>query len=93
MSESWPECEEFYNLMQAYRHAPVVDQAATVEAYEAVKRWLSATTIPEGYVLVPVESTGPMLNAAWKAINGSVGTGTIDDIYDAMIAAAPKAES
>lgn len=36
------ECEEFYNLMQAYRHSFVFDQAATVEKYEAVKDWISA---------------------------------------------------
>lgn len=34
------ESEEFYNLMQAYRHAPMVDQAGTATAYEDVKRFL-----------------------------------------------------
>jgi hypothetical protein len=36
----WPESEEFYNLMQAYRHAPMEDQKAVVDAYEAVKEYL-----------------------------------------------------
>lgn len=36
----WPECEEFYNLMQAYRHTPVVHIAAVKQNYEAVKTWL-----------------------------------------------------
>ena len=36
----WPESEEFYNLMQAYRHAPMEDQKSVVEAYEAVKEYL-----------------------------------------------------
>ena len=44
MSEpvAWPECREFYELMQAYRHAPLVDQTATIGAYESVKEWLRA---------------------------------------------------
>lgn len=44
MSEpvAWPECREFYELMQAYRHASLWDQAETVEKYEAVKEWLRA---------------------------------------------------
>lgn len=29
--------EEFYNLMQNYRHAPLADQQMTIEAFEAVK--------------------------------------------------------
>ena len=37
---NWPENEEFYNLMQAYRHAPMEDQKAVVDAYEAVKEYL-----------------------------------------------------
>jgi len=36
----WPECEEFYNLMQAYRHAPISDQGLTISSYEAVKEWI-----------------------------------------------------
>ena len=36
----WPESEEFYNLMQAYRHAPMEDQKAVVAAYKAVKEHL-----------------------------------------------------
>ena len=36
----WPESEEFYNLMQAYRHAPMEDQKAVVDAYKAVKEHL-----------------------------------------------------
>ena len=40
----WPECEEFYNLMQAYRwsRAPL-DVAA---AYNAVQDWLRETGMP-----------------------------------------------
>jgi hypothetical protein len=36
----WPECKDFYDLMQAYRHWPLVDQKGTIERYEAVKSWL-----------------------------------------------------
>jgi predicted nucleotide-binding protein (sugar kinase/HSP70/actin superfamily) len=36
----WPESEEFYNLMQAYRHTRMEDQKAVVDAYEAVKEYL-----------------------------------------------------
>lgn len=31
---------DFYDLMQAYRHAPMADQDKTVERYEAVKEWI-----------------------------------------------------
>jgi hypothetical protein len=34
------ETEEFYNLMQEYRHAPIANQDAVVAAYEAVKEYL-----------------------------------------------------
>lgn len=46
--------------------------------------------IPEGWKLVPIESTGPMVNAAWVALDGKVTTSTIDLIWDAMLKAAPK---
>lgn len=36
----WPECEEFYNLMQYYRHTPVTNPIEVHERYEDVKRWL-----------------------------------------------------
>ena len=39
-STRWPEGREFYELMQAYRHAPLTDPAATCQAYEAVKAWV-----------------------------------------------------
>lgn len=39
------ESEEFYGLMQAYRHAPLTPQKDVVEAFEAVKAyiWRAAT--------------------------------------------------
>lgn len=37
----WPECEEFYNLMQYYRHFPLeLGPVGAKDAYEAVKDWL-----------------------------------------------------
>ena len=41
------ESEAFYNLMQAYRHAPISGQEKTVEAYEAVKEFIRDNYIPE----------------------------------------------
>ena len=41
------ESEAFYNLMQAYRHAPISGQEKTVEAYEAVKEFIRYNYIPE----------------------------------------------
>ena len=42
--DGWPECEEFYNLMQAYRHVNqhgvYLGEAETIKQYEAVKAWL-----------------------------------------------------
>ena len=46
----------------------------------------------EKWKMVPIESTGPMVNAAWEKIGGMVGTGTIDAIYTAMIEHAPRYE-
>lgn len=40
MNDEWPECEEFYNLMQAYRHTPLVCDREVLENYKAVKAWL-----------------------------------------------------
>jgi len=37
---NWPECEEFYNLMQAYRTAPFVDQTWVSVAYQKVQDFL-----------------------------------------------------
>lgn len=34
------ECEEFYNLMQTYRHTPMADQSATLAAYHAVIKYI-----------------------------------------------------
>ncbi len=43
----WPECEEFYNLMQAYRHIPFEHQKEVVAAYEAVKDWIRRNAVPK----------------------------------------------
>lgn len=34
------EDQEFYELMQAYRHIPISEQKETVEAFEAVKNFI-----------------------------------------------------
>ena len=36
--------QEFYELMQAYRHTPVVKQAETASAFEAVKQFIRHNT-------------------------------------------------
>lgn len=36
----WPECEEFYELMQTYRHESFMNVLAVRQNYEAVKNWL-----------------------------------------------------
>lgn len=43
--------EEFYNLMQTYRHTPITSQGDTIEAYEAVKShivWLMKEAFEAG---------------------------------------------
>ncbi len=40
------ESQEFYELMQTYRHTPVVDQAAVVAAFEAVKAFVIGPAQP-----------------------------------------------
>jgi hypothetical protein len=39
-AEAWLESKEFYEVMQAYRHAHVVDQAFVSERFEAVKSFI-----------------------------------------------------
>lgn len=39
MKDVW-EGKDFYDLMQAYRHTPIVDQHAVVENYETVKGYI-----------------------------------------------------
>lgn len=43
MSKQWPECEEFYSLMQRYRHLPVTWQQEVISVYEEIKEWLRKT--------------------------------------------------
>ena len=40
----WLDDQEFYEAMQAYRHAPITDPAATVAAFEAVKALIREST-------------------------------------------------
>ncbi len=40
------ESQEFYDLMQTYRHTPVIDQAAVVAAFEAVKAFVIGPAQP-----------------------------------------------
>jgi hypothetical protein len=40
MKQKWPECEEFYDLMQTYRHVPPEFPVDTLNAYESVKKWI-----------------------------------------------------
>jgi len=55
--KDWPECEEFYDLMQAYRHAPVSDHGRTIHCYWAVKEWIRKNArLTEGEVRGAVES-------------------------------------
>ena len=37
--------EDFYNLMQTYRHAKVEDQRGVVDAFEAVKTYIRGLTV------------------------------------------------
>ncbi len=36
----WPECADFYALMQRYRHMQPVMTGEVVKAYESIKTWL-----------------------------------------------------
>jgi len=40
------ESREFYELMQSYRCAPIVDQPAVIAAFEAVKEFIRAADKP-----------------------------------------------
>lgn len=58
------ESQEFYELMQAYRHAGIAEQAAVYEAFEAVKKYV------RDKVVGPVEHE---LRTAQEFIAGEVG--------------------
>jgi len=45
MNKELLESEEFYSLMQAYRHAPINNQAGVTQAYEDVKKYLLSHTV------------------------------------------------
>lgn len=61
--------------------------AAHIDALKA--ELAEARKVPDGWKLVPIESTGPMVNAAWLRVGARIGTGTIDEIWEAMVKAAP----
>ena len=41
------ECENFYNIMQQYRHALLFPQKRVIEAYEAVKEYIAKTILQD----------------------------------------------
>lgn len=47
-------------------------------------------TVPDGYVLVPVEPTQEMVWAAKNVLKHTVGWDSFVELYKAMLAAAPK---
>lgn len=46
---------------------------------------------PDGYALVPVEPTSRMINAGEDAFMGRYDLSLLPDVYEAILAAAPKA--
>lgn len=46
--ENFLESREFYELSQAYRHAPIEKPAAVVEAWEAIKTAIRSAADTEG---------------------------------------------
>ena len=40
LPDDWPECEEFYNLMQHYRHAALLPEHDVANRYDVVKQCL-----------------------------------------------------
>lgn len=71
----------FYNDLNCY---------PTPIANHCWKAWQAARTVPEGYVMVPVEPTSDMVCAA-------IDAGTIDDddvlwVWGEMLSAAPEGE-
>ena len=53
--------EEFYNLMQLYRHAPQLNQPHVIEQFENVKAYLRASPPPEASLAI--EELKNLLNA------------------------------
>lgn len=61
---------------------------------DGTKLYTSAPTIPEGYVLVPVEPTPEMVEAGNDGFrNPDSRRHTVSSCYKAMLEAAPKGET
>jgi hypothetical protein len=66
------------------------DEGERVNAGEALRAVVAALTSPEGWVLMPVETTAEMLDDAYAAFPGFGGEDEIDAVYAALIAARPE---
>lgn len=68
------------------------------ETYDAWATWQAALTPPEGYVLVPVEATGPMKDAVESFViphcflRTGVQIADFNERYRAMLAARPEVQ-
>jgi hypothetical protein len=79
------ECEEFYNLMQAYRHSPLSDQAGTVECYEAVKTYFLAILRDKEARIKELEWVLENLIEALEAVHGDPEYQCVWTLYQSHI--------
>lgn len=63
MLSEFLESEEFYNAMQGYRCAPMVDQREVVAHFENVKRLIRKHQDKDGQVSLRDEFAGKYMNA------------------------------
>ncbi len=61
-----------------------------IYAGEALRAIIRALTPPEGWVLMPIETTAEMLDDAYAAFPGFAGEDQIDAVYAALVAARPE---
>ena len=50
------EGKKFYDLLQSYRHSPIGDQDKVIEAFEAIKAWVTLNYLPRSEVKGLVEA-------------------------------------
>lgn len=78
----------YYGLLCADYDTDECDLALSLMGIESKLREL--VQIPPGYVLVPVEPTSRMINAGEDAFMGRYDLSLLPDVYEAILAAAPK---
>ena len=94
MSDNTKMREAFVQACKEY--GPTISFGDFEFGWDACMAWQAARTVPEGYVMVPVEPTQEMLKKSGlyddDTIEVNCAASMAGQIYRAMLSAAPKKE-